>query len=146
MKIIIIYRFCLSYVEAKLVRLGVTDLKQSAKDIEIESFIPHENYNSRDRVNDIAVIKLKELVNLNMHIRPACLPQSNENDARTLIASGWGLVEYGGSTSDHLLKVSLNVLDQRFCSGDYDKISEKQMCVGVLEGGKDTCNGGKLEV
>jgi secreted trypsin-like serine protease len=88
----------------------------------------------------------------NQKIRPACLWQTEEIEQTTTVATGWGSTEYGASeASDDLMKVKLDILELEKCSFYKDiesgiVIDNKQICVGVLSGGKDTCNGGRDKI
>lgn len=60
-----------------------------------------------------------------------------------------GYTEVGGSTSDVLQKVQLDIISNQQCSTLYNdddnyRIFTSQICAGVLAGGKDTCGGGLL--
>lgn len=66
------------------------------------------------------------------------------------IATGWGYTEIAGEkTSDELMKVELDIINNPQCNNYFDDgkldngIIDTQMCAGVLTGNKDTCNGGK---
>ncbi len=53
---------------------------------------------------------------------------------------GWGTLSYGGESSQTLQEVSFNVWNQDECSKAYPtRIVSTQMCAGVKEGGKDSC-------
>lgn len=128
--------------------LNLEEEDQVAQNYGIEIFINHENYNRTTKQNDIAVIKLAKNVNFNDRVRPACL-WSSENIGQTkVIATGWGSTENYGPSSKDLLKVQLDLLNNDICSEYYEDqsydITGKQLCVGVLAGGKDTCQGGKI--
>lgn len=54
---------------------------------------------------------------------------------------------HGGTTSDILQKVTLDIIDNQQCRNIYRdeenyNIFGSQICAGVLKGGKDTCGGG----
>lgn len=125
----------------------------SKLDVAVDTFIKHENYNRNTKQHDIALIKLAKEVpiknDLKM-IRPACLWQSRQIDESGAIASGWGRTEYAGSTSDDLMKVYLDILDNQKCVKSFEDedflINENQICSGNLTGGHDTCQGGKQEL
>ena len=60
----------------------------------------HENYNSKSLINDIAILKLSQEVELNKYIQPACLPfqSTNYQSVNTeSYAVGWEF------TNEHLL-------------------------------------------
>jgi secreted trypsin-like serine protease len=73
----------------EIVRLGDQNLKSKNDgvqeiDVPIDDIIPHENYDPRQRKNDIAVIRMRNAVSWRSNIRPACLWSSysiNENKA-----------------------------------------------------------------
>lgn len=57
-----------------------------------------------------------------------------------------GFTEVGGTTSDILQKVQLDIIPNQNCSNLYNdednyRIFPSQVCAGVLKGGKDTCGG-----
>jgi Trypsin len=59
-----------------------------------------------------------------------------------------GHTEYAGTSSNELMKVRLNILSndecvEAFSDDDNIVVNGKTLCVSVLEGGKDTCQGGK---
>lgn len=55
----------------------------------------HENFNRTGILeNDIALIKLPNSLTFNDYIKPALLPEPNNNyDYRTFISAGWGLID-----------------------------------------------------
>lgn len=94
------------------------------------------------------LLKLSEQVAFSSKIRPACLHQTSHINAPKAVATGWGSTELAGPNSEKLLKVGLNILDNGMCQqtfrGDSEiVINDNQMCAGILEGGKDTCQGGE---
>lgn len=129
-------------------KLKSNDRHSPAQDYDIESFISHEQYDPNTKQNDIALIKLKTLVDLsNSHrIRPACLWQSNKINQNSAIATGWGKTEYLGVPSNELMKVKLDLVESDECQfiiGVKNAlITGSQICAG-LSAKKDTCQGGK---
>uniref|UniRef100_T1GY31 Peptidase S1 domain-containing protein n=1 Tax=Megaselia scalaris TaxID=36166 RepID=T1GY31_MEGSC len=63
--------------------------------------LPHEKYNSKTLLNDIALIHLPESIKFNDYIQPAKLPKFNSNGkyknyvGEIATASGWGKTEAG---------------------------------------------------
>lgn len=138
-----------------IVRLGDQNIKSQADgltevDIQIAEFIKHENYRRSSYYDDIAVIRLARNVEFTKYIRPACLWQTQNIASSSVIATGWGYTETAGQTSDELLKVELNIIDNNKCGKFFEdaKLDEgiigTQMCAGILSGSRDTCNGGEL--
>lgn len=87
------------------------------------------------------------------YIRPACLWQSSNVNSSKTVATGWGYTEVAGQVSDELMKVELDFIDNQRCNRFFDDdfkldngIVDSQICAGVLDGGRDTCNGGKIDL
>lgn len=80
-------------VRPTMVLLGELDLNRKEwgeVKVGIDEFIPHENYNSETRHNDIGLIRLEESVKSGLWVHPACLSQGKvENDVE-VSATGWG--------------------------------------------------------
>jgi len=137
--------------------------------IDIQEVIVHENYiRTRRKVdNDIALVKLRSMVELTNYIKPVCLPFGNAVDFESLgvnnlqndiegvraHAIGWGRTtptDEGPDestetssvfqTSDQLW-VDLPILSQSQCQQSWSTVTyERQVCAGG-ETGKDSCKG-----
>ncbi|XP_077007448.1 mannan-binding lectin serine protease 2 isoform X2 [Tamandua tetradactyla] len=117
-----------------------------------EAVFIHEGYtHEADFNNDIALIKLKNRVEINSNIRPICLPRREAdsfmrtNDIGTV--SGWGLTERG-FLARNLMFVDLPIVDHQKCTAVYEKqpysgatVTENMLCAGLETGGKDSCKG-----
>ncbi|XP_047491698.1 trypsin-1-like [Penaeus chinensis] len=108
--------------------------------ISVEKVILHSQYNKQTFDNDIALLKLSKVLTFSTEVRPVCLP---EDDSKTYagadgIASGWGTLSSGGSQPNQLMEVTVPILDPS-CWGQ--SVTERMLCAGYSEGGKDTCQG-----
>merc|ERR1740128_1057244 len=109
----------------------------------------HPNYNPNDFQNDIALLKLKTEVVYKDHIRPVCLPKSDQSYVgQTATVTGWGRMSHGGTTvPDKLQSVDLTVLENSECQSWYkqagrrEKIYNVFTCAGFQKGEKDSCQG-----
>lgn len=69
---------------------------QPVQEFEVEQSIVHPDYDpdSKDKHNDIALLRLSRPVELNEYIQPVCLPLANVrstiNTNEQLVVSGWG--------------------------------------------------------
>nr|XP_018896299.1 PREDICTED: transmembrane protease serine 9-like [Bemisia tabaci] len=95
--------------------------------------------------NDLALLKLSSPVMLNSNIKPVCLPPQgiSFNGKRGTVA-GWGKTSETGSTSPTLRKVQVPVLSNEGCAKlpGFDKsLTKNMMCAGLINGGKDSCQG-----
>lgn len=137
--------------EAKYAKLGEVTRgigNQNTYVHEIIQRIKHPNYSVKSIDHDIALFKLDRNVMFNEYVIPLCLPQKEEN-TKQAIATGWGDVGYGESSSVKLLKVTLELFGQEECHAQYsgDGITKNgidyktKVCAGSYTQRKDTCSG-----
>lgn len=142
-------------VAPSVIRLGDRILSSQVDgrneiDVPIAEFIKHERFQPKLFYYDIAVVKMRTSVVFNDYIRPACLMHTPNINVPKVTATGWGLTEPFGKTSDELLKVELDVLSSTSCNNIVSKstklthgIVSSQMCATGISSRGDTCNGGK---
>uniref|UniRef100_A0A1L8DQE9 CLIP domain-containing serine protease n=2 Tax=Nyssomyia neivai TaxID=330878 RepID=A0A1L8DQE9_9DIPT len=120
------------------------------QDILVEEIIVHPEYNPRKHKNDIALIRLKEPVQLNEFIQPICLPfaeqfTTNTFEGKSLHISGWGTIG-GGSPSNikvntQFVGVSNEKCNQIYSSQNTD-VGQEQLCAAPKENNPvDSCKG-----
>lgn len=148
----------LTFLRPNLVRLGAVNLagggNASAQvDVNIKRVTRHQNYNSIDEANDIALLELENKVEFHeRYLRPACLkgigvPGMNITAVLNwktycqcihfYFQTGWGKRSSYSQTSDHLMKVSLPIVDFEECNSMVKgtRLNEKaQMCAGGIRG------------
>ncbi|XP_076060017.1 transmembrane protease serine 9-like [Oratosquilla oratoria] len=129
------------------VLLGHHDLSDTTVQVQrlgVDSVIIHPSYNSDTIDNDIALIRLAENAQLNNVVRPACMPDMN-NDYSSVdaIVTGWGRLEEGGETAIVLQEVTVPTMTNQECIKYYKfyPITPSMICAGYQEGGKGPCNG-----
>ncbi|XP_066474140.1 trypsin I-P38-like [Tiliqua scincoides] len=105
--------------------------------------IRHPSYNSRTLDNDIMLIKLSTKATLNSRVAAIALPTSCVTTGTQCLISGWGNTLSNGNNSPDLLQcLNAPVLSASQCSNAYPgQITNNMICVGFLEGGKDSCQG-----
>lgn len=111
----------------------------------------HEEYDSKNSENDIAILKLDRPVNFTDSIQPATLPKSDySHDSNFLaIAVGWGSLYSGGPIpTKFLMEVEVYVWNNTHCANNYARkngyVFDTQICAGFDSDGKlggDVCNG-----
>ncbi|XP_058815645.1 venom protease-like isoform X2 [Topomyia yanbarensis] len=150
------------YGPATVIRLGELALDSSndeafPEDFNIADLIPHPDYKQSSQYNDIALMKLDRKVIFSPYIRPICLPTDGDLGNARAIATGWGTIGYGESTSAMLLKVVLDMFPFDECVGHFDVNrrlkdglrQDSQICAGSRNSSKDTCqgdSGGPLQI
>lgn len=117
-------------------------------DILIAEFIIHQKYSRETKLNDIALAKLSTAVEFTKYILPACLWQAKVIDREIAQAAGWGATDFAVKHSSELMKVDLEILDNKICVKAYEDddvvINENHICAGDSSGIGDTCQGGKV--
>ncbi|XP_017835451.2 serine protease grass-like [Drosophila busckii] len=114
------------------------------EDFEIEHVFEHENYSKEKTLNDIALIKLKGYAATKLHIKPICLPitQELQEEPETLtqfMLTGWGKTEVS-PYSDSLLESIVPKVPREKCKRAYNKEYDSSIiCAGDFSG--DACNG-----
>lgn len=138
-----------------LTRLGDYDISvydAGEIDIPIVQKILHENYDSKNILNDIAILKLAQIVPITDRIHPVCLPLGDFFKYRDLtgyqpFVAGWGSTSFQGPLATVLQEVQLPILPLAQCEFNYRLYFPNQvfdtrvMCAGYPEGGKDSCQG-----
>lgn len=74
--------------------IGINDLsaRDSGNTYYISQLTVHPNYDAKNILNDIAVIRLKRQVVVSQSVLPICLPSSNSNNVilnKNVIVTGW---------------------------------------------------------
>ncbi|XP_023311632.1 trypsin-3 [Anoplophora glabripennis] len=134
---------------------GVTDLRQAEQKYQVEEAIMHDDYDSVTYDYDIALLKLQENLTFSNTIQAISLPNElfTIPDGTSLVASGWGITEPDGTdSSDVLREIEIQYINWETCRTRLSSVgtfTERMICAGVPEGGKDTCqsdSGGALEL
>ena len=113
----------------------------------IENIYEHPNYDPATTNFDFVMIKLKEKVALGGTSIPASLATKEMDDEfftkKTFSVSGWGSLDYGGSSPDVLQSVDVPFVSNTVCSELYgDAITDQMLCAGTIKGaGADSCQG-----
>ncbi|KAL0985105.1 hypothetical protein UPYG_G00152960 [Umbra pygmaea] len=138
------------------VYVGVNNLNDLSKSLEVSSIYLHPKYNGSEPNydHDIGLIHLKHLVTYNTNVMPLCLPtkDSKYTTGQNGLVSGFGTMENDMNT-DALRYVPVPVVDQERCRRSFDmakgklkgqiipNLTENMFCAGKPEGGKDACQG-----
>ncbi|XP_053307627.1 chymotrypsin-C-like [Spea bombifrons] len=139
---------CISSTRTYRVYLGKHNLKNEEEGsiaISPEKIIVHENWNSFLIINDIALIKLSQPVEVSDKIQPACLPAEGAilaNDFPCYV-TGWGRLYTNGPIADNLQQALLPVVDHATCTQrDWwgSQVKTTMVCAGG-DGVVSGCNG-----
>ncbi|KAM8716513.1 hypothetical protein ACLKA7_003395 [Drosophila subpalustris] len=147
---------CINRTSELIVRAGEWDTQTESEpyphqERDVLERICHENFNSGNLHNDIAVLNLRSELYLNHHIMPICLPRAFEYPVveRCLVA-GWGKETFmePAPARNILRKVDLPILNHSICQqqlrktrlSKYFDLHESFTCAGG-EKDLDSCTG-----
>ncbi|XP_075462192.1 chymotrypsin-C-like [Ascaphus truei] len=139
---------CISSGRIYRVVLGKHNLKEEEAGsviISPEKIIVHENWNSFLIVNDIALIKLAQAVEVTEAVQPSCLPPNGVLLAQDspCFVTGWGRLYTNGPIADNLQQALLPVVDHATCTlRDWwgSQVKANMLCAGG-DGVVSGCNG-----
>jgi trypsin len=127
--------------------IGISNQKNLADG---EAFTPAQiianpQYDQNTMDFDFALIKL----NANSTFRPAELndqeiniPDSSSADQLMSTTAGWGVTkENSYSLPDKLMRVDLPLVNTTDCKKAYSDLTDRMICAGYEQGGKDSCQG-----
>ena len=107
--------------------------------------IAHPSYDSGNMDYDYALIKLSG----NSTFRPVevnaeeiAIPDMSSADQIMATTAGWGVTkETSWSLPDQLMKVQVPLINSADCKKAYADTTERMVCAGYEQGGKDSCQG-----
>lgn len=115
------------------------------QELNVKSIIVHPSFQSRNLINDVALLILERPVQLDDHINVICLPsQGYTSNSRDCFASGWGKSVFGqvGRYSVIMKRIPLPIVDFNTCQNELRKTRLSQkfklhntfVCAGGEEG------------
>ncbi|XP_067016854.1 CUB and sushi domain-containing protein 1-like isoform X2 [Acropora muricata] len=130
-------------------------LEKSQQDISPEKIVPHDKYVKENYLNDIALIKLENKVELGRFVRTVCLPSKEKKDLALAkkygYVSGWGAKKVlrpvdnpkPADYPNQLRHASFQIQDNTICqnSTEYTFEPDAMFCAGDGKGGSDACTG-----
>ncbi|XP_053306179.1 anionic trypsin-2-like [Spea bombifrons] len=134
------------YLSRIMVRLGEHNLKVlegPEQFIQASKVIPHPQFDPDVLDNDIMLIRLSKPAKLNTRVQAIRLPTQCNPPGTMCLISGWGNTLSDGVKNPDLLQcLDAPILTDWECHNSYPgQITKNMMCVGYLEGGKDSCQG-----
>ena len=148
---------CVNYLKPYdiRIRLGEWQVNTFAEplpyqDIDVSAITIHPDYQPGKEWNNIAIIELKEPVNLQYNINNICLPFGGIifPEYTRCFVSGWGKDSFEGKYQHILKKIDVPLINHHKCQEllrhtrlrQYFRLHESYLCAGG-ELGKDACVG-----
>ena len=108
----------------------------------VSSYVEHPNYNDNTLDNDVSMLVLSADIVFSNAARSIDITDVEPADGTPTTVTGWGTTSEGGSLADHLLAVSVPIVNRAACNQAYGgSITANMICAGVPEGGLDACQG-----
>ncbi|CAH6787252.1 F11 [Phodopus roborovskii] len=111
----------------------------------VQEIIIHDQYKMAENGYDIALLKLESAMNYTDSQRPICLPSKGDRNVvyTECWVTGWGYTRSRGEIQSTLQKAKIPLVSNTECQTGYrdHKITNKMICAGYKEGGKDACKG-----
>ncbi|KAM4636803.1 anionic trypsin-like [Discoglossus pictus] len=132
-----------SKIQVRLGEHNIEVLEGTEQFINSAQVIRHPRYNAYLLDNDIMLIRLSEPAQLSSRIQSISLPKTCAPAGTMCHISGWGNTLSSGSNYPDLLQcLDAPILTDQECHDSYpSQITDNMICVGYLEGGKDSCQG-----
>jgi len=132
---------CSGVTHVEIGRYDVSDSTETYERIEVAFGMNHPNYDGRTMENDLMLLRLKEPSSYDtVTLDDGSASLSVGTDVTVM---GWGATSEGGSGSDVLLEVEVDVISETDCndgnSYDGDVIDAVMICAS--RSGKDSCQG-----
>ncbi|GBL87533.1 U21-ctenitoxin-Pn1a [Araneus ventricosus] len=153
---------CIDYQSTRMyeVLLGLHKLSEehasTVRSHKIARIVIHEDYDDESLVNDIALLKTLQPIDIDGsrgYINGACLPENKKDPSGYATVIGWGHTKEDGENSDTLKQVVIPIISRDICNDmydedpddDIDEILDTNICAGIT--GRDSCqndSGGPL--
>ncbi|XP_077000687.1 coagulation factor XI [Tamandua tetradactyla] len=125
--------------------LNQSEIKEDQPYFAVQEIIIHDKYEMAESGYDIALLKLETTMNYTDSQRPICLPSKGDRDMMysDCWVTGWGYRKLRDKIQNTLQKAQIPLVTNEECQTRYrgHKITNKMICAGYKEGGKDACKG-----
>ncbi|XP_017038879.1 trypsin delta [Drosophila ficusphila] len=112
------------------------------QELAVRQFIIHPNYRTLNNDYDAAILILDGEFQFNDAVKPIELAKERPEHDTQVTVTGWGTTSEGGTISDVLQEVHVNVVENTQCKSAYSiMLTSRMLCAGVTGGGKDACQG-----
>ncbi|XP_055546698.1 trypsin-1-like [Wyeomyia smithii] len=128
------------------VRVGSSQHASGGTLIAVSRIVQHTKYNSRTIDYDFSLLQLKKAIKLGNTSKVIKLPEQNEStaDGTSCEVTGWGNTQNVNESRQNLRSARVPVVNQQDCNRSYSLyggVTDRMICAGLQEGGKDACQG-----
>ncbi|XP_022814892.1 trypsin CFT-1-like [Spodoptera litura] len=136
--------------------LGSTWASSGGRPHQVSQLVLHPQYDRATLEHDVAIVRLNNPAVYSSTVQPVSIAGANYNlaDGTAVTHIGWGAIWSDGPSSQQLMHVDVNIINQKLCADRYaylktqpnfenwPDITDNMLCAGILDvGGKDACQG-----
>lgn len=128
------------------VRLGSSEASRNGEMLRLQKIVQHEKFNFSNVDYDFSLLQLQHPIEFDETKKAIKLPDADQmfDDGEACFVSGWGNTQNLLESREWLRQVQVPLVNQQVCSDKYKQyggVTERMICAGYLEGGKDACQG-----
>ncbi|XP_034097824.1 trypsin-1 [Drosophila albomicans] len=128
------------------VRLGSSEYSRSGKLLRLQKIVQHEKFNFTNVDYDFSLLQLQHPIEFDETKKAIKLPEEEQMfmDGDPCYVTGWGNTQNLLESREWLRRVQVPLVNQDVCSDKYKQfggVTERMICAGYMEGGKDACQG-----
>ncbi|XP_055838591.1 trypsin-1 [Episyrphus balteatus] len=128
------------------IRLGSSETNKGGKILTVMKLVQHEKFNYSSVDYDFSLLELSEEIEFDETMKAVSLPETEEAfmDGDMCRVSGWGNTQNENESRTSLREAEVPIFNHELCSEKYKKfggVTDRMLCAGFIEGGKDACQG-----
>uniref|UniRef100_A0A3F2YXL9 trypsin n=1 Tax=Anopheles funestus TaxID=62324 RepID=A0A3F2YXL9_ANOFN len=128
------------------VRLGSSRHASGGTVVRVARTLEHPNYDDNTIDYDYSLLELESELTFSDLVQPVALPEQDEavEDGTMTTVSGWGNTQSAAESNAVLRAANVPTVNQEHCENAYKLsggITERMLCAGYEQGGKDACQG-----
>lgn len=128
------------------IRLGSSESSAGGEMIKIKRIVQHEKFNYNNIDWDYSLLELAKEIEFDDNRKAIKLPELNEvtMDGSLCTVTGWGATHSDSESNKWLRGAEVPIVNQDLCAAnyrDFGGVTERMICAGYTEGGKDACQG-----
>lgn len=128
------------------IRLGSSEYARGGELVKIKTIHQHEKFDPYTIDFDYSILELENPISFDKTKQPVMLPKQDEDvkDGTNAVVSGWGNTLNDDEDRNILRAAEVLISNQESCNeayGSFGGVTERMICAGLDEGGKDACQG-----
>jgi len=114
--------------------------------LRLSKIVQHEKFNFTNVDYDFSLLQLQHPIEFDGTKKAIKLPEAEQMfvDGDPCYVTGWGNTQSLLESREWLRRVQVPLVNQSVCSEKYKQyggVTERMICAGYMEGGKDACQG-----